>query len=111
MSIRTSETKGRWILTVSDPFELAGLAIRGDIIAREIDGKCRLLLAPLTPVEYLGIPYGHIVLKLRHKSDTNSVNGIGLSGHDVVDEPGWGVDRWRGGGLAIIGSLTDTRSG
>ena len=97
---------------VADPWELAGQAWSGFVIGQSPVEPRQQLFELEVPVVHRASLFRYLVLSPRAGSpvtlgsDVVEVSGIGIAEGCLTEDPWLQADRWRGGGLALIGTLS-----
>lgn len=108
-------------LDVSEPWELGERSFTGRVVSSQAEPNERLLIALRTPFEHSGITYFSLLVSARHEGHKLSrinageavpCNALGLVGinvgrSDPMEAASIEAASWRGGGLVLIGSLSD----
>ncbi|MGH7458810.1 MAG: hypothetical protein ACREKN_07005 [Longimicrobiaceae bacterium] len=103
-------------MIVSDPWELGEVAFLGDMVARRVEPAERALMKLDVPFEHAGSTYKYLVVVPRHEGyglervkagEDVPCNATGVPGDpETTDDAFDYLSSWRGGGLAVIGSIS-----
>lgn len=117
MGLNTDRAAGpRVRLVVSDPWEVGEVSFLGALISQGFGPEEGAIMKLDAPFEYEGLSYAYLLVSPRHEGhglqgveagEQVSCNAMGVPGDPESTEEVLNYSAsWRGGGLAVIGSIS-----